>query len=181
MDKAELRAMVRAQPPVGAEISGSVADELFEWMSPRLPGTVSAFLAMGGEVDISSLFTRLPGWRWVLPRVESDLTMTFRDRDVPREVHRFGMEQPIDAGRVIPVHEIDLFLTPGLAFDRSGGRLGNGAGFYDKVLAERRSDSVVVGVTIDARVLEVVPMADHDQRIDWVATESAVMECSPTR
>lgn len=178
MDKAELRAMIRAQPPVTAEISASVTEELFEWMSPRLPGTVSAFLAMEGEVDVSALFARLPGWQWVLPRVETDHTMTFRDRDIPRETHRFGMEQPVDAGRVIPVHEIDLFLTPGLAFDRRGGRVGNGAGFYDRVLSERRSDSVAVGVTIDRRLLDAVPMADHDQRVDWVATESDVTECS---
>lgn len=107
--------------------------------------------------------------------------MTFRDRDVPREVHAFGMEQPIDSGPVIPVHEIDVFLTPGLAFDRRGGRLGNGAGFYDRVLSRRRADSLAVGVTIDDRVLEAVPLEDHDELVDWVATESTVIECSPTK
>lgn len=181
VDKAELRSIVRSQPYVTGVTSSAVAGRLFEWISPRIPGTISAFLAMEGEVDVSSLFTRLPGWRWVLPRVEKDRTMTFRDRDVPREVHAFGMEQPIDSGPVIPVHEIDVFLTPGLAFDRRGGRLGNGAGFYDRVLSRRRADSLAVGVTIDDRVLEAVPLEDHDELVDWVATESTVIECSPTK
>ena len=178
MDKRSLRAMIRAQPPVSPETSVAVARGLFSWLSRRIPGTVSAFLAMTGEVDPSSLFDRLPGWRWVLPRVEEDATMTFRDRDVEREVHRFGMEQPADAGEVIPVWEVDVFLTPGLAFDVGGGRLGNGGGFYDRVLSMRRGDSVAVGVTVASRVVESVPMADHDQRVDWIATETGVTECS---
>ncbi|HZD24359.1 MAG TPA: 5-formyltetrahydrofolate cyclo-ligase [Acidimicrobiia bacterium] len=178
MDKSELRAMVRAQPPVSSAVSAAVVERLFELMSARIPGTVSAFLAMEGEVDVSPLFSRLPGWRWVLPRVEADRSLTFRDRDVPREIHRFGMSQPIDAGPVIPVHEIDVMLTPGLAFDRHGGRLGNGGGFYDRVLSRRRSDSVAIGVTITARVFDEVPMDDHDQRVDRVVTEFEIIECS---
>jgi 5-formyltetrahydrofolate cyclo-ligase len=78
------------------------------------------------------------------------------------------------------VHEIDLFLTPGLAFDRSGGRLGNGGGFYDRILSARRADSVAVGITIERRVVDAVPMRDHDERVDWLATENGVTECSPS-
>ena len=120
---------------------------LFAWLSGRLPGTASAYVAMEGEVDVTPLFDRLPGWRWVLPRVESEGELTFRDRSVRREMHRWGMEQPRGQGPVIPVPEIDLFLVPGLGFDLSGRRLGRGGGFYDRVLAARRGDSVAIGVT----------------------------------
>ncbi|MGD2043320.1 MAG: 5-formyltetrahydrofolate cyclo-ligase [Acidimicrobiia bacterium] len=181
MDKHELRVSIRSQGPVGRARSLAVVEGLFDWLSPRLPGTVSAFLAMSGEVELEPLFDRLPGWRWVLPRVEADRSMTFRDRGVDREIHRFGMEQPADQGPVIPVHEIDVFLTPGLAFDMRGGRLGNGAGFYDRILGRRRTDSVAIGVTVAERVLDEVPMEAHDRRVDWVATEDGVRECSPRR
>jgi len=181
MDKAALRAEMRAQPAIDAELNRRVIEGLFTWLSPRLPGTVSAFIGMSGEVDLSSLFTRLPGWRWVLPRVEADRSLTFRDRDLPRETHPWGMEQPTDAGPVIPLHEIDVFLTPGLAFDRSGGRLGNGGGFYDRVLARKRRDSPAVGITVARRVVDTVPMKPHDQRVDWLATENGVTPCSPSR
>lgn len=176
-----MRAEMRAVDAIDHDRIEAVVRGLFDWLSARLPGTISAFLAMPGEVDLSPLFHRLPGWRWVLPRVEADRSMTFRDRDVPREVHAFGMEQPADVGLVVPVHEIDVFLTPGLAFDERGGRLGNGAGFYDKVLAARRGDAVAVGVTVEARVVESVPMEEHDKRVDWLATETGVRQSSPSR
>ena len=158
-----------------------VVSGLFAWLSGRLPGTIAAFLAMSDEVDLSSLFDQLPGWRWVLPRVEQDRTLTFRDVAVPKETHRFGMEQPIDRGPVVPLHEIDTLLIPGLAFDPAGARLGRGGGYYDRLLAERRGDAQAVGVTVDSRVIKAVPVDDHDQRVDWLATESGVKECSPRR
>lgn len=181
MDKDSIRAMVRREGPIGVRVQQDVVAGLFTWMSPRLPGTVSAYLAMPGEIDLSRLFDRLPGWRWVLPRVEPGRRLSFRDRDVPREVHRFGMSQPTDQGPEIPLAEIDVFLTPGLAFDLAGGRVGNGAGYYDRVLAQKRRDAEAVGVTIDRRILDAVPMMGHDQRMDWLASESGVRECFPTR
>lgn len=181
MDKDSIRATIREDGPIETHIQSEVVSALFTWMSSRLPGTVSAFLAMPGEIDLSPLFDRLPGWRWVLPRVESGRRLSFRDRDVPREVHAFGMSQPTDQGAEIPLPEIDLFLTPGLAFDPNGGRLGNGAGYYDRTLAQRRRDAPAIGVTIDRRIFDRVPMLEHDQRMDWLASESGVRECLPTR
>ena len=181
MDKQDLRARFRPGEEVEPEHASLVVESLFAWLSQRLPGTVSAFLAMPSEVDVSPLFERLPGWRWVLARVEADRSMTFRDRAVPRETHPLGMGQPADAGPVIPLREIDVFLTPGLAFDRRGGRLGRGGGFYDRVLAERRTDSAAVGVTVSQRVVESVPMEPHDEPVDWLATEEAVIRCSTSR
>lgn len=156
-----------------------VVSGLFVWMAGRLPGTVAAYLAMPEEVDVTPLFERLPGWRWVLPRVEPDGQMTFRDRGVPREVHDLGMEQPLDMGSPIPVQEIDVFLVPGLAFDSTGARVGRGAGLYDRILSGRRTDSDAIGVTLDERVISSVPVRQHDQRVDWLATEGGVRECSP--
>ena len=179
VDKQALREQIRAQGAVADEESLQVVERLFAWMSRRLPGTVSAFLAMSGEVDVSPLFTRLPGWRWVLPRVELDKTLTFRDRDVPIERHRFGMDQPVDMGPVIAINEIDLLLTPGLAFDMRGGRLGNGGGFYDRILSAKRADAVAVAITVKRRIVESVPMQAHDRRVDWIANEEGVIPCSP--
>lgn len=167
--------------PVGATVSSEVTAQVFMWMSARLPGTVAAYLAMAAEVDVEPLFARLPGWRWVLPRVEEDGTLTLRDRDLPRETHRWGMEQPVAAGDPVPIHEVDLVLVPGLAFDRAGGRLGRGKGYYDELLAARRHDCIAVGVTTSIRVLDEVPLESHDVRVDFLATEQAVVPCSSGR
>lgn len=170
---------MRSLPGIDPGRAFLVVSGLFAWLSARLPGTASAFLAMEHEIDVSPLFDRLPGWRWVLPRVEDDRSLTFRDRAVPREQHRFGMLQPVGEGPVIPVQEIDVLLVPGLAFDRDGGRLGHGSGYYDRILSARRADSDAVGVAVSEMVLDRVPMLGHDQRIDWLATEDGVRECSP--
>lgn len=180
MDKASLRARMRDQGPIPPEVGARVVDGLFGWLSPRLPGTISAFLPMGGEVDLQPLFDRLPGWRWVLPRVEDDRSVTFRDLAVRRETHPFGMEQPADEGPVIPIQEIDVFLVPGLAFDRRGGRLGNGAGHYDRILSSARGDALSVGIAPGARLVDVVPVDAHDVLVGWLATEGGVISRAPS-
>ena len=81
----------------------------------------------------------------------------------------------------MPVHEIDVFLVPGLAFDDYGGRLGRGGGFYDRVLAIRRADSEAIGVTVSSRVIPEVRVVDHDQPVDWLATEDGVIPTRPSR
>ncbi len=161
--------------PVAPDDGVQVAEHLFRWMSARLPGTVAAYLAMAEEVDLEPLFRRLPGWRWVLPRVEGDDSLTLRDRDLPRELHRWGMEQPVDGGDPVPAHEVDLILVPGLAYDRFGHRLGRGKGYYDRLLGEIRTDCRSVGVTTSQRLIDEVPMADHDLTVDFIVTEMGVL------
>ena len=178
MEKDELRSLARSEPDPGMSLL--VVSALHDWLAPRLPGTIAAYLPMSDEFDITLLFDRLPGWRWVLPRVEPDKSLTFRDRDVPRETHRWGIRQPVDAGSVVPVFELDVILVPGIAFDRSGARLGRGWGFYDRVLAQRRSDSQAVGVTPSDHIVSAVPVHDHDEPVDFLATEDGVIECSPS-
>ena len=170
---------MREYGPIPPEVTARIVDRLFAWLSPRLPGTISAFLPMEGEVDLQPLFDRLPGWRWVLPRVEDDRSVTFRDIGVPRETHPFGMEQPADTGPVIPIPEIDVFLVPGLAFDLGGGRLGNGAGHYDRILSSARGDALSVGIAPGARLVDVVPVEPHDVLVGWLATEDGVISRAP--
>jgi 5-formyltetrahydrofolate cyclo-ligase len=164
---------MRRLGPVPSEAAERVVEHVYHWMVRRLPGTVAAYLAMDEEVPVEGLIDRLPGWRWVLPRVEEDGSLTLRDRDVPREMHRWGMEQPTDQGPVIPVQEVDVILVPGLAFDRDGNRLGRG--YYDRFLAERRGDTVAVGVTVAERIVPEVPVDNLDEPVDVIVTEEGVV------
>ena len=172
---------MRALGPLPTGVNDRIVTGLFGWLSPRLPGTISAFLPMEGEVDLRPLFDRLPGWRWVLPRVEPDRSVTFRDAASPRETHKFGMEQPSESGPIVPIHEIDVFLVPGLAFDLRGGRLGNGAGHYDRILSAARADAVSIGMAPRVRLVEEVPVDDHDVAVGWLATEDGVFSRAPRR
>jgi len=68
---------------------------------------------------------------------------------------------------------MDLIVVPGLAFDRWGGRLGRGKGFYDRLLAE--ADGVCkVGFCFRWQICDRIRMEPHDVRVDWVVTDEAV-------
>ena len=61
---------------------------------------------------------------------------------------------------------------PGLMFARDGGRLGHGKGYYDTLLASLGSRPHLIGVTVDRRVVDTLPMTGHDIWMDGLATES---------
>jgi 5-formyltetrahydrofolate cyclo-ligase len=91
------------------------------------------------------------------------------------------MAQPVAAGAVVGMLEVDLMLVPGVGFDLGGARIGRGGGHYDRLLAERRSDCAAIGVTWTARIVDIVPMEAHDLRVDYLAVDTGVIPCSTTR
>ena len=86
------------------------------------------------------------------------------DPAVPLVRHRFGMLEPGPRRPVAPPEEIDLILVPGLAFDRSGYRLGQGGGYYDRYLP--RSRACMVALCRDCFLLSAVPREEHDRPVD---------------
>ena len=77
-------------------------------------------------------------------------------------------------GKAVVAEQIDCIIVPGVAFDRNGGRLGNGAGYYDRLLNCVRADAVLLGVCFEAQLLEQVVMDAHDVAMDAVITEHAL-------
>jgi 5-formyltetrahydrofolate cyclo-ligase len=74
----------------------------------------------------------------------------------------------------IEVAQIDLVLVPGIAFDRQGGRIGHGKGYYDRLLYNVRPDTCLVGAAFECQMVAAVPMQPHDVFMDLVITEKAV-------
>jgi 5-formyltetrahydrofolate cyclo-ligase len=75
--------------------------------------------------------------------------------------------------RVRP-EELDLIMVPGTAFDLRGGRMGQGKGYYDRLLARVRRDAPLVGVAFECQIFEEIPVAVHDVFMDLVITENRV-------
>ena len=71
----------------------------------------------------------------------------------------------------IDVALVDVFVVPGLLFDRSGRRLGRGGGHYDRLLARRRRDAVRVGICYADRVVAELPEDPWDVPMDWLVTD----------
>ena len=91
---------------------------------------------------------------------------------------KFGIYEP-DPRRCPPAPEGEegLCLVPGLAFDRSGFRLGYGKGYYDRFLAAH-PHLETVGLCYGALLLPRLPAAPHDQRVRLVATEAGAIPCA---
>lgn len=73
--------------------------------------------------------------------------------------------------RVRP-EELDLVMVPGTAFDLRGGRMGQGKGYYDRLLANARPDAPLAALAFDCQIFDEIPVAPHDVFMDLVLTES---------
>jgi 5-formyltetrahydrofolate cyclo-ligase len=78
------------------------------------------------------------------------------------------------AARRIEVEQLDLIMVPGVAFDRRGGRMGHGKGYYDKLLEHARLDTPLVALAFECQMFPEVPVAQHDIFMDKIITEAAV-------
>ena len=66
---------------------------------------------------------------------------------------------------------IDLLLVPGIAFTRSGARMGRGFGFFDRFLAHRALGAIKIGVAFRFQIVESLPLESHDIKLDLVVTD----------
>ncbi|GAB4522209.1 MAG: 5-formyltetrahydrofolate cyclo-ligase [Amphiplicatus sp.] len=82
----------------------------------------------------------------------------------------FGVRGPDEKAETLAP---DIIIAPLLAFDRAGGRLGYGGGYYDRSLAALRADRpvVAVGYAYGAQEVDALPLSPLDQRLDWIITE----------
>ncbi len=85
--------------------------------------------------------------------------------------HGFAHPRP---GSPVQAAAVDLFVVPGVAFDREGNRLGRGGGYYDRLLAAARPGAVRVGLCFDPALVERAVPEAHDVPVDYVATPSAL-------
>ncbi len=68
--------------------------------------------------------------------------------------------------------ELDLVMVPGTAFDARGGRMGQGKGYYDRLLSHARPDAPLVALSFECQIFEEIPVAGHDVFMDLVLTET---------
>lgn len=78
--------------------------------------------------------------------------------------------------KVVRPEELDLVMVPGTAFDPVGGRMGQGKGYYDRLLAQVRRDAPLVALAFDCQIFEEIPVAPHDVPMDAVLTETRHIE-----
>lgn len=180
-EKEALRVAVRARRrALSPELRARAADALlaawkskFDDLDPAR--AVSGFWPNAAEIDCRPLLEHLQarGHQLLLPVVvERDRPLVFRRWKPGDPLTRGnGAHVPLDsAAEGTP----DFLLVPLTAFDRSGYRLGQGAGYYDRTLAGLRARRPIraVGVAFMLQEVERVPFDGFDQRLDGVLTEA---------
>ena len=80
------------------------------------------------------------------------------------------------ASKRFQAEQLDLVMVPGVAFDRTGARMGHGFGYYDKLLQHARADAPLVALSFECQLFPQIPTQAHDIFMDRIITEEAVYE-----
>jgi 5-formyltetrahydrofolate cyclo-ligase len=179
LEKNALRRALRARRRafLGA-LDPREVEELYRGLVLRLlshlerASTVCAYVATGGEIDPLQILLHAAGMklRTALPRIESrEEPMTFRYWTPGEELVAgpLGLTQPTDRAEIC---RPDLILTPLLGFDRTLGRIGQGAGFYDRAFAAN-PDARRIGLAWSVQEVDAIPIDPWDMPLHGIATE----------
>lgn len=139
--------------------------------------TVLMYASLPGEVDLDPLM-RLAlgrGVRVCVPRVDWSSGMMVpalvSNLDEDLVAGRYSVRSPGGWCPEIALSALEMVLVPGLAFDRCGGRLGRGAGFYDRLLGGG-IECPAVGVCFARQIVGRVPTEAHDRAMDRLVCEA---------
>jgi 5-formyltetrahydrofolate cyclo-ligase len=191
MDKKQLRqTLLAARSALTAE-ERSAADaaiwrRLTELPELRAAKSILLYLDFRGEIESQPLI------EWGLAQgkaVLAPVTVVAERRLIPVRITSmddlqtgaYGIREPIlredgegGEGAVYAPEDIDVVVLPGVGFDRQGGRLGYGGGYYDRFLPRLRQQTFKVAVAYEMQVLPEVPMEPHDTVLDALVTEKGV-------
>ena len=169
-EKAALRADLRARRAPEPLEAGALAAgwaEVEALPEFRRAHTVLLYMALPDEVPTLDFIRKWAGVkRFALPVVNGD-SLLLREYQAERLAPGWKgiLEPDASAPSVLP-SEIDLALIPGVAFDRCGGRLGRGGGFYDRLLPQLGCP--VIGLCRQWRIVAQVPREPWDAPVDGV-------------
>ena len=117
------------------------------------------------------------GKRIVVPYcVEGNLELFHLENMDELAVGMYKILEPREELRALPekrvdVNQVDLIMVPGVAFDRTGARMGHGFGYYDKMLEHARRDTPLVALAFECQLFPEIPTQAHDIFMDKLITE----------
>lgn len=129
------------------------------------------------EVPMRPLFEAIRrGWVPLLPRITRthlEFVPVHRWSDLRRG--SYGVLEPPRGAGGVRLSGDDVVVVPGLAFDRTGHRVGRGGGFYDRAFGGSRAQPLLIGAGYAFQLLPHVPHDSSDRRVDVVATERGLI------
>lgn len=179
--RAQARRLLRALPPderaaANAEIARRV------WSVPEVAAarTLLLFADLPEEVSTDAVAAEAlrRGVTLAYPRVQPETRemtlhhVTSLDQLTPAS---YGIREPdVERAPLVSPFDVDAVLVPGLAWDRSGGRLGRGAGYYDRLFAHEAWRGFRCGIFFAFQEVEMIPVEPWDVPLQAVVTEREV-------
>ena len=161
-----------------AERSEEIRKRVLETVRKYAPETLHLFLSFGSEPDTLPLL--IPIWqmgiRTVVPVVlRTGIVLVPYAEGTPLRPGPFGIGEP-PVFQTVPPDSVDLFLLPGIAFDRSGGRLGYGKGYYDRLLSGLSSPRIALA--FHEQIIDRTPLLENDILVDTIITDKEIIHCA---
>ena len=187
--KREMRARILAArdaltPAARDHATGAIAARILALPSFAAARTVLLTIAYGSEWDTMPVVDAAlaAGKVVVAPRVDLATRMlelrAIQDRHADLACGHRGIREPGLQCPVQPPAAIEWVLVPGVAFDRSGRRLGYGGGYYDRLLPLLAPGTPRVAGAFDLQLVPCVPVGTHDLTVQVIVTESATIHAA---
>jgi 5-formyltetrahydrofolate cyclo-ligase len=144
---------------------------------------IALYAALPGELPTRPLFDAIVKGHGaaLFPRSLDPIGLEFRSvtRWEDLQPGFFDVLEPSDHAPLATLSSEDLVVVPGLAFDETGYRLGQGKGYYDRAFSEASDASpTLIGFGYELQVVDAVPYGEWDRRLDGIVTERAVRDCT---
>lgn len=165
--------------PQRLEAAQAIANHFADHPYLTYAASFAGYYPMRGELDVLPIFNRMAKFnkRTALPAIMEDGSLQFRQwkPGEPLEEGVSGTRHPTpQAETLIP----EVILTPLLAVDKTGYRLGYGGGYYDRTMRQLRSEMpkppLFIGVSFSKQEVDTLPLHDGDEQLDGVLTEQGV-------
>ena len=181
-EKKALRTFIRKKertldPAYRAESAEAICRHILALDEYKGAKTVFAFAGTEKEIDTSLLMseTIAAGKTLILPRCAAehaiDLCVVRSMADL--ETGAYGIQEPKQSCALVAAVDIDFAVVPCLSFDRAGRRLGQGGGYYDRLLPQLRCPTALI--CREQLLLPAVPVEEHDMRCTMLITENGIL------
>lgn len=170
--------------------SGEIKNRLFALPEFQGAKTVMFYVSFRNEVATGKMMRNAMKLkkRIAVPVVQGEKIVACEIKNLRKELTRgsFGIREPKkEFRRRVNRKEIDLVVVPGVVFDKRGGRLGYGRGYYDRFLGSKSTKvtmnhshrCALIGLAFDLQIAREIPLKKKDVKVDKIVTESIIIDC----
>ena len=162
------------------DMDKKIVDKFYESKYYKEAKNIFIYISYDSEINTKEIINKalIDNKRVYVPRTEfktrlmDAVEITSLDNLIESE---YGILEPAMEEPHIEPDELDLIVVPGVAFDRNGGRMGYGAGFYDRYFKQISKDNmkkvIKLALAYDFQILEKIPMNEQDVPVNYIITE----------